>query len=82
MAQKQQGDDEDDRVEPSAEWKAQQLGSIDAAKKAGTLRTYTPRELYAPIGPRDDFDIEPRKKGSYTVPKMCGGGKVIKTWSK
>jgi len=22
------------------------------------------------------------KKGSYTVPKMCGGGKVIKSWSK
>jgi hypothetical protein len=22
------------------------------------------------------------KKGSYTVPQMCGGGKVIKTWSK
>lgn len=22
------------------------------------------------------------KKGSYTVPKMCGGGKVLKTWSK
>ena len=22
------------------------------------------------------------KKGSYTVPKMCGGGKVLKSWSK
>jgi len=22
----------------------------------------------------------PTKKGSYTVPKMCAGGKVLKTW--
>lgn len=22
------------------------------------------------------------KKGSYTVPRMCGGGKVLKTWNK
>jgi len=23
-----------------------------------------------------------QKKGSFTAPKMCGGGKVIKSWSK
>jgi hypothetical protein len=35
----------------------------------------------APIATMKSQAPEP-KKGSYTMPKMCGGGKVIKSWSK
>jgi hypothetical protein len=78
----EQGDDEDDRVEPSEDWKRQQLKDIEDAQRKGTMRSYdlNPRS----VGPLDDFDFEPRrsKKGSSTVPSFCAGGKVIKTWSK
>jgi hypothetical protein len=30
----------------------------------------------------DFVAADQQKKGSYTVPQMCGGGKVLKSWSK
>ena len=29
-----------------------------------------------------DEETKQIKKGSFSVPKMCSGGKVLKTWSK
>lgn len=37
---------------------------------------------YDPDAPQPSMKGDPMpKKGSYTVPKMCAGGKVMKSWS-
>ena len=45
--------------------------------KAGRMG-YDP-DLPTPSIKGEDY---PPKKGSYTVPRMCAGGKVLRTWSK
>jgi len=63
MPPPEQGEGEDDRVEPTQEWKQQQLRGIEDAQRRGTLRTYEAGRDFGPqrAGPEFDSDFEPRR---------------------
>jgi len=80
-----QGDDEDDRVEPTEKERAQNKRLMDdvasGKRKLLTLeagRDFGPRY----IGPQSDQDFEPRRRKS--APLYASGGKVLntKSWRK
>jgi hypothetical protein len=62
----------------------QRRGSANNLYELSDSQKELQRRMFPPDAFTDAFNQRLRntKKGSYTVPEYCKGGKVIKSWSK